>query len=193
MEKFKNSKLSFNGEETLLKRNLPKEGISISTVIVISKLNAGTRERLEELKKYLLKLNELKANVRLDPYFGISDCELDEKRLIEVYLDLARFCLKKNLKWHPFIDVIHKLQGKPIIYPLRKTLRKALFQYFENILKFVEWPSIFSSASQGKSRSSQRDDFSSQNHGDIPHGDWSNLEHGDAPHGDSPHGDWSNF
>jgi uncharacterized protein len=75
-------------------------------------------------------------------------------------------------------------------------LWKTLFQYFENVLRFVGCFSILPSTSQTEEKGfshGDHGDFSpSQEHGDIPHGDWSDFEHGDAPHGDS-HGDWSNY
>jgi len=37
---------------------------------------------------------------------------LGEKKLREVYLDLADFCLHHNLRWSPFTDIINGLKGK---------------------------------------------------------------------------------
>ncbi len=89
-----------------------KEGINISMITVITKANAGTNERLEKLKKYLLKLDKLKISGRLNPCGGAPECELSDERRKEVYLDLANFCLQNNLKWSPFTDIINALQGK---------------------------------------------------------------------------------
>lgn len=92
---------------------LAKERVSVSTIIVVSKANAGTKERLEKLKKYLLHLNSLKIPPgRLNPCYGAPACELSMKKLKEVYLELADFCLKNNLKWSPFEDIINGLKGK---------------------------------------------------------------------------------
>jgi uncharacterized protein len=92
---------------------LVKDGINTSVIIVISKANAGTNWRLRKLKNYLLELGRLKVRGRINPCMGAPGYELDEKRLIEVYLDLARFCMERNLVWSPFDDIIHGLQGKP--------------------------------------------------------------------------------
>lgn len=252
---------------------LVKEGITVSMILVISKANAGTDERLKKLKDYLLELEKMKISGRINPCAGTPDYELDEKRIREVYLDLAQFCIQKNLKWSPFIDIVYGLQDKdrvctfmgcdyfhtlsatvilgdgsitncmrtnqeyvllrhPIKYDTRSeilseipqefggcqgckywtacyggcptsainddwrnrtylcSLWKALFQYFENVLRFVEYPAILpqteaASVSQGVESLNHQDG----SHGDYPHGDG----HGDSPHGDghgdSPHGD----
>jgi uncharacterized protein len=239
---------AFNLDKTI--ERLVKEGISTSIIIVISKSNAGDDERLRRLKEYLLKLNELKITGRLNPCTGAPKYELDEKRLIEVYLDLARFCLENNLKWSPFVDIVHGLQGKERVctfsgcdpfstpsatvllgdgsitncmrlnqeyillrHPVKMDIRneiltetpqeyggckgckywtacyggcpssgiggdwrnrtylcnlwKTLFQFFENVLRFVEYPSILPQAVCNKER-----DFQKGEHGDSPHGDW---------------------
>ena len=92
---------------------LVKEGLSVSIIIVLSKANAGTKTRLNKLKKYLLRLNQLKISGRLNPCIDVPNCELKLDNLKKVYLDLADFCLKNNLrKWSPFIDIINGLQNK---------------------------------------------------------------------------------
>jgi len=192
----------------------------------------------------------------LNPCMGAPEYELDEKRLIEVYLDLARFCLERNLRWSPFEDIVHALQGKPRVctfsgcdpfstpsatvilgdgsvtncmrtnqeyillrHPVKMNIRseilseipqefggcqgckywtacyggcpsgainndwrnrtylcplwKALFQFFENVLKFVEYYPILPQQS-----CDQREDLAGHgdSHGDSPHGDWSNHQ-----------------
>jgi uncharacterized protein len=248
---------------------LVKEGINTSVIIVISKANAGTNHRLSKLKNYLLELGRLNVKGRINPCMGAPEYELDEKRLIEVYLDLARFCMERNLVWSPFDDIIHGLQGKPRVctfsgcdpfstpaatvilgdgsitncmrrneeyillrhpanYNIRNeilleipqefggcqgckywnacyggcpaggikgdwrnrtylcSLWKALFQYFENVLRFVEYPSVLPSC-EGVCSEKHLDHYDTSgsehgdSHGDIPHGD----SHGDIPHGDS--------
>ena len=288
---------AFNLDKTI--ERLVKEGINTSIIIVISKSNAGTDERLKKLKEYLLELEKLKVSGRLNPCMGASDYELDEKRLIEVYLDLAKFCLERNLRWSPFEDIIHGLQGKSRVctfsgcdifstpsatvvlgdgsisncmrsnqeyvllrQPVKMDIRneilaetpqkfggcqdckywtacyggcpsgaingdwrnrtylcllwKALFQYFENILRLVEYPSILCQGTyvqRGQIPAGGHGDseHGDSGHGDSEHGDWTDhgdsenptieiqrrdQEHGDAPHGDgiqhgdAPHGDW---
>lgn len=89
-----------------------KQGISVSLIMVITKANAGTNQRLKKLKNYLFKLNKMRISGRLNPCGGAQECELDEKRIKQAYLDLAQFCLHHNLKWSPFTDIINALQGK---------------------------------------------------------------------------------
>jgi len=98
---------------SIIKR-LVQEGIPVSTIIVVSKANAGTNQRLKKLKKYLLELNQMKIEGRLNPCYGYhtSKYELSIKKLKDVYLELAEFCLKNNLKWSPFNDIMNGLQGK---------------------------------------------------------------------------------
>jgi uncharacterized protein len=92
---------------------LVKEGVSVSTIIVVSKANAGTKERLKKLKNYLLYLKELKISGRINPCYGAPECELSLEKLKKVYLDLADFCLKNNIRWSPFEDIVNGLKGKP--------------------------------------------------------------------------------
>lgn len=211
---------------------LVKQGIPTSTIMVISKANAGTDKKLKKLKDYVLGLDKIKVCGRLNPCSGSPTHELSEKRLIKVYLDLAQFCLENNIKRSPFVDLIHGLQGKTRVctfmgcdffhtasalvitgdgtvtncmrtnkesllltrHPaqrntrleiLRETLQKfggckgckywtacyggcpsgaidndwrnrtylcsvwkALFQYFENVLRFTEYPSVLSKANR---------------------------------------------
>lgn len=258
-------------DETI--ERLKKENISVSLIIVVSKANAGTDDRLKKLKEYLLKLNQMKISGRLNPCVGAPGYELEEKRLIEVYLDLAQFCLENNLRWSPFVDIFHGLQGKdrvcsfmgcdifhtpsatvilkdgslsncmrtndqrillrhPVKYKTREEilsqipqdfggcqgcpyfsacfggcpasainddwrnrtylcpLWKALFQYFEKVLKFTEYP-ILSQARECqpppektfKPGSGHQDGHEDAPHGDAPHSDWKNhADHADADH-----------
>lgn len=93
-------------------KKLTEQGISVSTIMVISKANAGTDKRLKKLKDYILSLEKIKVCGRLNPCLGAPAYELSEKRLIKVYLELAKFCLENNLKWSPFVDIVRGLQGK---------------------------------------------------------------------------------
>jgi len=95
-----------------IERLINKEGLSASIIIVVSKANAGTNQRLNKLKKYLLELEQMKISGRINPCYGAAGYELNMKKLEKVYLDLADFCLKNNLKWSPFEDIINGLQGK---------------------------------------------------------------------------------
>ncbi len=87
-------------------------GINVSLIIVLSKSNAGTGKRLMKLKKFLLDLQKMKIGGRINPCGGWKEYELSEKELADVYLDLAEFCLKNDLKWSPFTDIVNALQGR---------------------------------------------------------------------------------
>lgn len=92
---------------------LIKEKLGVSLIMVLSKANAGTDAKLKTFKEYLLKLSKMGIQGRVNPCVGAPDYELDEKRLKGAYLDLARLCLENNLKWSPFIDLMHGLKSKP--------------------------------------------------------------------------------
>jgi len=91
---------------------LVKEKISTSLIIVVSKANTGTKQRLDKLKKYLLKLKKLNIYGRINPCYGSPECKISIEKLKKVYLDLAKFCLENNLKWSPFTDIVNGLKGK---------------------------------------------------------------------------------
>lgn len=97
---------------------LVNEKLGVSIIIVLSKANAGTDARLNKLKEYLLKVSKMGILGRVNPCAGAPDYELDVKKMKEAYLNLARFCLENNLKWSPFIDLIHGLQNKPRVCTL---------------------------------------------------------------------------
>jgi uncharacterized protein len=106
LHNFKNNKI----EENIKK--MFNAGIRLSLIMVLSKSNAGTDLRLKKLKKFLLKMEDMKISGRLNPCGGAREFELSEERLKKVYLDLAQFCLDNNLKWSPFTDVVNALQKK---------------------------------------------------------------------------------
>ena len=93
-------------------KNMIDGGVKLSLIIVVSRSNAGTPERLRKLKKYLLELKKAGIAGRVNPCGQADGCELNEKQLKSVYLDLANFCLNNGLNWSPFEDVINGLQGK---------------------------------------------------------------------------------
>ena len=89
-----------------------KQGLSVSMIMVISQANAGTNRVFEKLKNYLLKLDKIRVYGRLNPCGAAPEFELKEKRLKEVYLNLAEFCLRHNFRWSPFVDIVNGLQEK---------------------------------------------------------------------------------
>jgi len=93
-------------------RAMTKAGVSLSIITVVSKANAGTDQLLDKLKAWLLDLHKMNITGRLNPCGGAPGYELSQDRAKEVYLNLALFCLQHNLKWSPFTDIMHALQGK---------------------------------------------------------------------------------
>ena len=107
-----------NVEKTIEK--LKKEGIATSTIIVLTKANAGTKTRLNKLKKYLLYLNKIQVTGRINACTGAPQNELPMKQLIAVYLDLAQFCLAHGLCWDPFGDIVKALRNEGPVCTFRE-------------------------------------------------------------------------
>jgi len=91
---------------------LVKEKIPTSLIIVVSKANAGTKQRLNKLKDWLLYLAQHNISGRINPCYGAPKYELGMKKLKKVYLDLAEFCIKHRLEWSPFTDIVKGLKGQ---------------------------------------------------------------------------------
>jgi len=96
-------------------REMRKQDIQVSVIAIISKSNAEDDEKLKRLKEWLVELDDLRICGRLNPCGGALDCELSPSRLIEVYLDLAEFCVRNNFRWSPFIDIVNRLLGKSAV------------------------------------------------------------------------------
>ncbi len=91
---------------------IAKEKINFGMIIVVSEANAGTKEKREKLKKWILKMAKgYGIEARLNPCYKSKRWELSPKKRVEVYLDLAEFCLKNNITWSPFTDITRALQG----------------------------------------------------------------------------------
>lgn len=97
---------------------LVNEKLGVSIIMVLSKANAGTDARLNKLKEYLLKVSKIGIMGRVNPCAGAPDYELESKRMEKAYLELAKLCMENNLKWSPFIDLMHGLQNKPRVCTL---------------------------------------------------------------------------
>jgi uncharacterized protein len=88
-------------------------GINVGMIIVVSEANAGTKVKREKLKKWIYKLNKEKGiGARLNPCYKHKDLELKPSKRVEIYLDLAKFCLENDIRWSPFTDIIRALQNK---------------------------------------------------------------------------------
>lgn len=90
-----------------------KDGYSVSSIIVVSKANAGTKEKIEKLKEWILKLTKMGITGRVNPCANSKEFELDTDELTKFYIDLADFMIKNNIKgWSPFSDIINGLKQK---------------------------------------------------------------------------------
>ncbi|MBI4064445.1 MAG: radical SAM protein [Elusimicrobia bacterium] len=93
---------------------LYKEGVSCSTIAVVSRANAGTPERFEKFKQHVVWLSSMRIYGRLNPtmYEGEGNWALEKERAVEVYVELAKLNLSLGNKWSPFNDIINGLQNK---------------------------------------------------------------------------------
>lgn len=84
--------------------------IPVSIIITIHNQNAGTEERLNSLKSFILTMDSVGIYGRLNPNY--SEYSLSENGVKEVYLELSKFALENKLvnRWAPFSDVIHSLK-----------------------------------------------------------------------------------
>ena len=90
-----------------------KSGLGVSVISIISKSNAGTKEKFSAYKDWLLQLKELGIGGRLNPCGCGQDpkFELNLDGLTEVYKDLTRFCMEHGLTWSPMSDLAVKVGG----------------------------------------------------------------------------------
>ncbi len=109
LSKYRNEEKTRQTIDNLYK--LRANDIPASAIIVVSEANAGTEERLNKLKDWLIDLDDLQIHGRLNPVYG-DDYACDIDRLVEVYDDLADFCISNGLNWSPFSDIIDSLTGK---------------------------------------------------------------------------------
>ena len=116
LSEYRFHKLKKNPELDKKIKKMIKEGINVAIIIVVTKSNAGTPERLRKLKNYILELRKLNISGRINPCGGAKECELDEERLKQVYLELAELYIHNNFsiaRWSPFTEIINALQNKP--------------------------------------------------------------------------------
>jgi uncharacterized protein len=98
--------------ETLYK--LSKNKINTSLIIVLSSSNADSPAKIKKLKTWLLELSAMNISGRINPCNG-SKYELLENQLTESYMELADFCMKNNLRWGPFNDIVSRLKGESAV------------------------------------------------------------------------------
>ncbi|GAI12962.1 unnamed protein product, partial [marine sediment metagenome] len=95
---------------------LIKEGIRTSLIVVVSRANAGTQDKLLRLKQFLIEARNIGiGGGRLNPC-DHPDWSLDKERLVEVYQDLAMFVMANRLRWGPFTDIWNSLRHRgPVV------------------------------------------------------------------------------
>ncbi len=86
------------------------EGISVSNIIIVSKANAGTPDKIKRLKEWLLELKRLNIKGRINPCTNSLGQELEMESMKEFYLDMIDFMIENELTWSPFSDVINGLK-----------------------------------------------------------------------------------
>ena len=85
-------------------------GLRTTLIVVVSKANAGTPDKLEQLKQFLIETKKLGiTGGRLNPC-DHPDWILPIDRMCEVYRDLAIFVMENNMHWGPFTDMWNSLR-----------------------------------------------------------------------------------
>jgi len=97
-------------------KRLIEKGIRTSLIVVVSRANAGTPNRLQRLKQFLIEARKLgTTRGRLNPC-DHPDWMLDKERLVKVYRDLAVFTMVNGLLWGPFTDIWNALRHRgPVV------------------------------------------------------------------------------
>ncbi|MCD6240384.1 radical SAM protein [Candidatus Bathyarchaeota archaeon] len=112
-------------QKTYLKKvyeNLDKlvaEKINVSIIAVLHKVNAGTREAREKMKKWFVELADKgirygRTNPLFDPFESpqIVKWRLSQEELAEAFVDFFRFFLEHpHMHWSPYRDVVDVMLG----------------------------------------------------------------------------------
>jgi len=95
-----------------------KAGLHVSAIVILRKYNAGTPERLNQLKQFLFRLANLGVtNVRMNQVIVYDKDLVAREQLTEVELGnaftfLGNICFDNpNFEWRPFRDVVELLKG----------------------------------------------------------------------------------
>ena len=101
---------------------LVSEKISVSIISVLHKVNAGTKEARERMKKWFLELADKgircgRTNPLFDPFESahVVKWRLTPEELAEAWVDFFRFFRDyPDLHWSPYRDVIDVLLGQSV-------------------------------------------------------------------------------
>ena len=89
---------------------LLSEGVGVGMIVVVSKANAGTKEKRKKLKNFLIDCRDKGIDARFNPCYGSSETELPPGKRAEIYLEFAKFCVEHGIFWSPFTDIIARLR-----------------------------------------------------------------------------------
>lgn len=105
----------YNRKMKKIIRKLRKEGIPVSIMCILHKENAGTQEKLDILKEWLLWLADLGiTGGRLNPMYSVpwnKQYELTNEELTRAWTQLFDFVIDNGLRWNPFREMIDNLLG----------------------------------------------------------------------------------
>jgi uncharacterized protein len=90
-----------------------EKGLIPGTITVLNSFNASTDSKLQALMKFYKDRPWLSG--RFNPVHteqpGLKFLELDEDRLVSVYLQLAKEAIDNRLAWYPIRDAIEQVSG----------------------------------------------------------------------------------
>lgn len=113
-----NAELTKRYNEELMEtvRKLRRNNIPVSLICCLHTMNAGTPEKRERLRKWLLELKELGITQgRFNPIFTDlhPEMQLDARNLSQIWINLHSWNKKYGLKWNPVVDMEEQLKGNP--------------------------------------------------------------------------------
>lgn len=99
---------------------LIEEGIRTSIIVVVSRANAGSKDKLKRLEQFLIEAKKQGVvGGRLNSC-DHPDWILPVGKLREVYRNLALFVMENNIRWGPFTDMWNSLRHQgPVVCVFR--------------------------------------------------------------------------
>jgi uncharacterized protein len=93
-------------------KSMRQDKIQVSIIVVVSKANAGTPEKLEKLKRFIKEATALELSGRINPCFTSNrETDLDSKSLSNAYSELFDYLVSNGLRWSPFSDMWNSVIG----------------------------------------------------------------------------------
>lgn len=102
-----------NTDRTLKNIELLRENsVDVSLIVVLSKANIGSDDKLERLMRWLLDMKRIGiTGGRLNPVQG-SEYAPTVDELKRAYKHLLYFCMSNGLEYSPFVDIRNALLGR---------------------------------------------------------------------------------